>query len=98
MPITVKIYLLLSAEILLQKCLDSKGMKIKMFIGGTIKMNLQLNTTRKQFNWFVCIIYIVVQQQLMDAKNDSGRCRRGYSCTETIEQTYVDDITDRVIY
>ncbi len=31
-------------------------------------------------------------------KNDSDRCRRGYSCTETIEQTYVDDLTDRVIY
>jgi hypothetical protein len=31
-------------------------------------------------------------------KNDSDQCRRGYSRTETIEQTYVDDITDRVVH
>jgi hypothetical protein len=31
-------------------------------------------------------------------KNDSDRCRCGYSCTETIEQTYVGDLTDRVMY
>jgi hypothetical protein len=32
-------------------------------------------------------------------QNDSDRCRHdGYSCTKMIEQTYVDDTTDRIIY
>ncbi len=47
---------------------QSKGIEIKIFIGGTIKMHLQLNTKRRQFKWFECIVYIVVQRQLMDAK------------------------------
>jgi hypothetical protein len=32
-------------------------------------------------------------------KNDiSDRCRRGYSRMETINETYVDQLTDRVVY
>jgi hypothetical protein len=31
-------------------------------------------------------------------KDISERCRRGYSCTETINKTYVDELTDRVVY
>ena len=31
-------------------------------------------------------------------KNVSDRCRRGYSRTETILQTYLDPLTDRVVY
>ncbi len=32
-------------------------------------------------------------------KNDiSDRCRRGYSRTETINETYVDELADRVVY
>ncbi len=31
-------------------------------------------------------------------KDISDRCRRGYSCTETINETYVDELTDRVVY
>ena len=31
-------------------------------------------------------------------KHISDRCRRGYSCTETINETYVDELTDRVVY
>ncbi len=30
-------------------------------------------------------------------KNISDRCRRGYSHTETINETYVDELTDRVV-
>ncbi len=31
-------------------------------------------------------------------KDISDRCRRGYSHTETINETYVDELTDRVVY
>jgi hypothetical protein len=31
-------------------------------------------------------------------KDISDRCRRGYSCTEIINETYVDELTDRVVY
>jgi hypothetical protein len=31
-------------------------------------------------------------------KDVSDRCRRGYSRTETIDQTYLDPLTDRVVY
>jgi hypothetical protein len=31
-------------------------------------------------------------------KDSSDRCRRGHSCTETINETYVDELTDRVVY
>ncbi len=31
-------------------------------------------------------------------KDISDRCRRGYSRTETINETYVDELTDRVVY
>jgi hypothetical protein len=28
----------------------------------------------------------------------SDRCRYGYSCTDTINETYVNQLTDRVVY
>ncbi len=31
-------------------------------------------------------------------KDISDRCRRGYSCMEPINETYVDELTDRVVY
>jgi hypothetical protein len=31
-------------------------------------------------------------------KDISDRCRSGYSRTETINETYVDELTDRVVY
>ncbi len=31
-------------------------------------------------------------------KDISDRCRRGYSRTKTINETYVDQLTDRVVY
>ncbi len=31
-------------------------------------------------------------------KDISDRCRRGYKRTETINETYVDELTDRVVY
>jgi hypothetical protein len=31
-------------------------------------------------------------------KDISDRCRWGYSHTETIKETYVDQLTDRVVY
>jgi hypothetical protein len=31
-------------------------------------------------------------------KDISDRCRHGHSCTETINETYVDESTDRVVY
>jgi hypothetical protein len=31
-------------------------------------------------------------------KDISDRCRHGYSHTETINETYVDELTDRVVY
>jgi hypothetical protein len=31
-------------------------------------------------------------------KDISDRCRRGYTLTETINATYVDEVTDRLVY
>jgi hypothetical protein len=31
-------------------------------------------------------------------KDISDRCRRGYSRTDTINETYVNHLTDRVVY
>jgi hypothetical protein len=64
-----------------------------------MKMNYQMITRPKLLKWFASIICIAVLLLVMDAKKDiSDRCRRGYSFTETINETYVDQLTDRVVY
>jgi hypothetical protein len=49
--------------------------------------------------WFASIILHNCAIAVSGCKNNiSDRCRCGYSRTETINETYVDQLTDRVVY
>jgi hypothetical protein len=48
--------------------------------------------------WFASIICINGVAVNGCKKDISDRCRRGYSRTETTNESYVDKLTDRVVY